>query len=72
MQHKKDDAIKFNRDTIAKIEAAEKLLTASAPDPAVATAAVKEVGGACRSCHEKYRERDADNNWIIKPGSIGG
>jgi cytochrome c556 len=68
---KKDDAIKFNKDVIAKIEAAEKLLTAPSPDPAAATAAVKEIGPACRSCHEVYRVRDADNNWILKPGSVG-
>ena len=69
--NKKDDAIKFNKDVIAKIEAAEKLLSAPTPDPAAATAAVKEIGPACRSCHEVYRVRDADNNWVLKPGSIG-
>ena len=70
--NKKDDAIQANKDVVAKIEAAEKLLSAPSPDAAAATAAVKEVGGACRTCHEKYRVRDADNNWVLKPGSIGG
>jgi hypothetical protein len=37
---------------------------------AAAAAAMKEVGGACRSCHGVYRARDAENNYIIKPGSI--
>jgi cytochrome c556 len=69
--NKKDDAIKFNKDVIAKIEEAEKLLSAPTPDPAAATAAVKQIGPACRSCHEVYRVRDADNNWVLKPGSIG-
>ena len=72
VQHKKDDAIKANKETIAKIEAAEALLTGATPDPAKAAAAVKEIGGACRTCHENYRVRDADNNWVLKPGSIGG
>jgi cytochrome c556 len=72
VQNKKDDAIKFNKDVIAKIESAEKLLSAPTPDPAAATAAVKQIGPACRSCHEVYRVRDADNNWVLKPGSIGG
>ncbi len=71
IEHKKEDAIKFNKETVAKIEEAEKLLTGPAPDAAAATAAVKQVGAACRSCHEVYRVRDADNNWVLKPGSIG-
>ena len=70
--HKKEDAIKANKEVVAKIEAAEKLLTSGTPDAAAATAAVKEIGGACRACHEKYRVRDADNNWVLKPGSIDG
>lgn len=70
--HKKDDAIKANRDVVAKIDAADKLLSASPVDPAAVTAALKEVGGACLSCHKVYRVRDADNNYILKPGSIGG
>lgn len=72
IEHKKEDAIKFNKETVAKIEEAEKLLTGPAPDAAAATAAVKQVGASCRSCHEVYRVRDADNNWVLKPGSIGG
>lgn len=72
VQHKKDDAIKANKETIAKIEAAEALLTGATPEPGKAAAAVKEIGGACRTCHENYRVRDADNNWVLKPGSIGG
>jgi cytochrome c556 len=69
--NKKDDAIKFNKDVIAKIEAEEKLLSAPTPDAAAATAAYKAIGAACRSCHEVYRVRDADNNWVLKPGSVG-
>lgn len=72
LEHKKEDAIKFNKETVAKIEEAEKLLTGPKPDAAAATAAVKQVGASCRSCHEVYRVRDADNNWVLKPGSIGG
>jgi hypothetical protein len=72
IQHKKDDAIKFNTETVAKIEAAEKVLTGPSPDATAAMEAMKLVGAACRSCHEVYRVRDADNNWVLKPGSIGG
>ena len=71
VQHKKEDALEANKETIAKIEAVEKLLTAPSPDKAAAAAAVKQVGAACRPCHEEYRVRDADNKWVLKPGSIG-
>jgi len=70
VEHKRDDAIKFNKDTIAKIEQAEKLVSAEPVDAAAAAAAMKEVGGACRSCHTVYRTKDADNNYILKPGSL--
>lgn len=72
VQHKKDDAIKANKETVAKIEAAEKLLAGPPADAKQAVASIKEIGAACRSCHENYRVRDADNNWVLKPGSIGG
>jgi cytochrome c556 len=70
--NKKDDAIKFNKEVIAKIEAAETVLSGASPDATAAMEAMKVIGGACRSCHEVYRVRDADNNWVLKPGSIGG
>jgi cytochrome c556 len=73
VMHKKDDAIAANKETVAKIEAVEKLLTAPAPDaPALQAAFKQEIGPACRQCHEKYRVRDAENNWVLKPGTIGG
>jgi cytochrome c556 len=70
VEHKRDDAIKFNKDTIAKIEQVEKLVSAEPVDAAAAAAAMKEVGGACRSCHGVYRTKDADNSYVLKPGSI--
>jgi cytochrome c556 len=70
--HKKDDAIKANEDTVAKLEEVDKLLAATPVDTAAVAAALKTMGGACLSCHKQYRVRDADNNYILKPGSIGG
>ena len=71
--HKKDDAIAANKEVVAKIETVEKMLASPTPDgPAVQAALKQEVGPACRQCHEKYRVRDAENNWVLKPGSIGG
>ena len=70
--HKKDDAIKANQEAVAKIDAADKVLGSSPVDTNAAAAALKEVGGACLTCHKAYRVRDAENNWVLKPGSIGG
>ncbi len=66
--HKKEDALKANADTLAKIEETRKLMQAN--DQPAAQASLKELGVTCRSCHEVYRARDADNNWVLKPGSI--
>ncbi len=71
VEHKREDALKFNKDTLAKIDAFEKLIAGDKVDPATATAALKEVGAACRACHKVYRATDAEDNFILKPGSIG-
>ena len=71
--HKKEDAIAANKEAVAKVEEVQKMLTAGTPDGQAVMAAMKQtVGPACRQCHEKYRVRDAENNWVLKPGSIGG
>jgi cytochrome c556 len=70
--HKKDDAVKMNKDVLAKLDALMPIVSAATVDGGQADAALKEVGAACRSCHQEYRQRDADNNFILKPGSIGG
>lgn len=72
IEHKKDDAVKMNKETLAKIEAVEKLVASDTVDAAAATTALKEVGASCRACHQQYRATDAENNYILKPGSIGG
>lgn len=69
--HKKEDAMKFNRDVVTKIDAVDKLLAATPVDTAALAGAMKEMGGACLTCHKTYRVRDAENNWVLKPGSIG-
>jgi cytochrome c556 len=72
IEHKKDDAVTMNKETIAKIEAVEKLVATDTVDPATATAALKEVGASCRACHQKYRATDAENNFILRPGALEG
>jgi hypothetical protein len=71
--HKKDDAVKLNQESLAKLEALDKLLASAEPfDVAAATAAFKEAGGACRACHQQYRVEDANNEYMLKPGSVAG
>jgi cytochrome c556 len=69
--NKKDDAVKLNKESLAKLEAFEGSLTGEKVDPASA-AALKEVGGTCAACHKQYREQDAEGNYKIKTGTIGG
>ena len=68
--NKKADAQQFSKDVIAKLDALDKTLAEKAPDQAKATAAYKEATAACNSCHKVYRGVNADNQFIIKPGSI--
>lgn len=70
IHHKKEDAVKWNKETVAKLEASEKLLSSGTPDATAAMESLKEIGATCRNCHEAYRVRDADNNWVLKPGTI--
>jgi cytochrome c556 len=70
--HKKDDAVKMNKESIAKLEAFEKLVATDTVDAAAAAAAMKEMGGTCSACHKQYREQDAEGNYKIKAGTIGG
>jgi cytochrome c556 len=73
IEHKKDDAVKLNKESLAKLQALDKLLTNQASfDVAAATAAFKEAGGACRACHQQYRVEDANNEYALKPGSVPG
>jgi cytochrome c556 len=69
--HKKDDAIKANQDVVAKLDAVDKLLSAAPVDPAAVVAGMKEMGAACLSCHKVYRDKDPENNYVLKPGSVG-
>jgi cytochrome c556 len=70
--HKKDDAVQMNKESIAKIDALDKVLSAGTFDASAATAAFKEAGGTCRACHKQYRVEDANNQYMLKPGSVAG
>ena len=69
--NKKDDAIAFSKDAIAKITALEQALSAPAPDQQAVLAALKMAGGTCGACHKTYREQNpADMTYQIKAGAI--
>jgi cytochrome c556 len=69
--YKKDDAVKANKDVIAKIVEVQTRFAATPPlRPDAARSALKYIEAACKVCHDKYRIRDADNNWILKPGTV--
>ena len=70
--HKKDDAVKMNEESLAKLDALETVLSAETLDMVAATAAFKVAGGACRSCHQQYRIEDDQNQYHLKPGSVAG
>lgn len=55
------DRAEFDVKARALAEAAPKLLAvANSGDPAKVGAAMKEVGGACKACHEKFEEKHDD------------
>jgi cytochrome c556 len=66
---KKDDAMKMSKDAMAKADALEELLDKSTPDSVAITAAVKEFASSCLGCHKQYREQDANQQFILKPGT---
>lgn len=70
IEHKRDDAVKFNKDALAKIDEFQKVVATDTVDETGAQSALKAVGAACRSCHQVYRATDADDNFILKPGSL--
>jgi cytochrome c556 len=68
--NKKDDAVKFSQETIGKLDALDKALSDKAPDTAKVSAAYKEAAASCAGCHRVYRGTDANNQFIIKPGTV--
>ena len=68
--HKKDDAVKMLKDSIAKVAAVEEAVSALMPDQQAALAAFKQVGATCAACHKQYREQDENQQYRLKAGTI--
>ena len=71
VHHKKEDAQKFSTETLAKVDALDKILAAPTVDAETANTIARDVGVACRNCHQAYRVQ-VDGVYSLKPGSIGG
>jgi hypothetical protein len=68
---KKDDAIKILRDALSGMDDLDTLLSATPVDGTAASAAVKQVGTKCQSCHATYREQDASTRaYRFKAGLV--
>jgi cytochrome c556 len=65
---KKDDAMKMSKETLAKADALESALKKSPIDTAAVAVAQKEFATSCLGCHKQYREQDANQQFILKPG----
>ena len=65
---KQNDAMKFSKDALAKAEAVEDLLEKSTPDSVAIAAAAKEFASSCLGCHKQFREQDANQQFVLKPG----
>jgi cytochrome c556 len=68
--HRKGDAVILNKKSLEKLDDLEKVLSAESFSVAAATAAYRDAGASCRACHSQYRTEDADNQYILKPGSV--
>jgi len=68
--HKKDDAVKMLKDSIARVTAVEEAISAPMPDQQGALAAFKQVGATCAACHKQYREQDENQQYRLKAGTI--
>jgi cytochrome c556 len=65
---KMDDATKMSKETLAKADALETSLEKSPLDSAAVAVAQKEFATSCLGCHKQYREQDANQQFILKPG----
>ena len=68
---KKDDALKFLKNTLVRMDELDAALSAEKIDPAAVGGLVKQVNAACEACHAVYRDLDpATKAYRIRPGSI--
>jgi hypothetical protein len=54
----RNDAISFLQDAVTRMDALDAALSVDTVDAGVVTALAREIGAACRACHEVYRDQD--------------
>lgn len=67
--NQKPDAAKMTKETVAKLDALDKVLSANAVDAAAVAAAAQDVTRSCDACHATYREGDQQTGYRIKAAS---
>jgi hypothetical protein len=64
--NQKPDAVKMTRESVAALDALDKVLSATAVDPAAVAAAVQNANRSCDACHAIYREGDQQTGYRMK------
>jgi cytochrome c556 len=68
---RKDDALKYLKDTLSKMDALDEALSEEKIDPGKVGVILKDVNASCESCHAVYREYNAaTRTYRFKAGSI--
>ena len=67
---KTPDAAGLVKDLLTNLEAADKGLSAPAPDAAAVAASLKMAQASCGACHKLYREGDQATGYKIKAGVL--
>ena len=67
----RDDAIGFLRAAIGRVDALDDALSQESIDPAAVTATAAEIGAACQTCHDVYREQDTATGRISPEAGLG-
>jgi cytochrome c556 len=68
---KKDDALRFLKETLVKMDDLDAALSTEKIDPTAVGGRLKQVNAACESCHAVYRDQDpVTKAFRIRPGSI--
>ena len=63
------DAARMTKGAVGKLDALDKVLSASRVDAEAVAAAVESVVRACDGCHAVYREGDERSGYRIKSGA---
>jgi hypothetical protein len=69
--HKKDNAVKMLKATLAKMDLLDVVLSMETVDAGAVATAAGEVSSACDACHAVYRDQDpVTKAYRLKPGSL--